>query len=80
MWKVLLLGDDEYEEDPVCGVIVEVLPDLPIDEVRQKYKEAQVCRAATRHASADTCALSHPNALALPQRRTPLRRPRGTRC
>jgi len=41
MWKVLLLGDEEYEEDPVVGVIVEVLPEIPMDEARRKFAEAQ---------------------------------------
>jgi len=47
MWKVLLLGDDEYEEDPVCGVIVGVIPDMAMDEVREKYRQAMV-RCAPR--------------------------------
>mmetsp|Transcript_874 Transcript_874/g.2473 ORF Transcript_874/g.2473 Transcript_874/m.2473 type:complete len:169 (-) Transcript_874:89-595(-) len=41
MWKVLLLGDEDYEEDPVVGVIREVLPDIPMDEIREKYHQAQ---------------------------------------
>lgn len=41
MWKVLLLGDEEYEEDPVVGVIVEILPELGADQARQKFHQAQ---------------------------------------
>ena len=42
MWKVILLGDEEYEEDPVCEVLKAVIPE--IDNLRQaaeKYQEAQ---------------------------------------
>lgn len=64
MWKVLLLGDDEYEEDPVVGVIAQVIPDIGIDEVRQKYKQAMVlcacslavfCSASARAQKGRTC-------------------------
>merc|ERR1711924_153013 len=42
MWKVILLGDDEYEEEPVCEVLKNVIPDIEnIMQAKQKFAEAQ---------------------------------------
>lgn len=42
MWKVLLLGDEEYEEDPVCDVLCAVMPEVIADarQAKEKYDEA----------------------------------------
>lgn len=71
MWKVLLLGDEEYEEDPVVGVIVEVLPEIPMDEARQKFHEAQVSKETAMHAR------TRPGSSGA---HTPSRRQRATPC
>ena len=42
MWKVLLLGDDEYEEDPVCEVLEAIMPNIENQRVaREHFDEAQ---------------------------------------
>jgi len=42
MWKVLLLGDDEYEEDPVCEVLQAVMPNIENQRAaREHFDEAQ---------------------------------------
>lgn len=42
MWKVLLLGDEEYEEDPVCEVLLAVIPEIENRaQAGDKYQEAQ---------------------------------------
>ena len=42
MWKVLLLGDDEYEEDPVCEVLEAVMPNIENQRTaKEHYDEAQ---------------------------------------
>ncbi|EOD15408.1 hypothetical protein EMIHUDRAFT_245546 [Emiliania huxleyi CCMP1516] len=40
MHKVILLGDEDYEEEPVCEALVRVIPDLK-GEAKEKYLEAQ---------------------------------------
>ena len=41
MWKVILLGDDEYEEDSVCTVLHQVIPDIENQrQARERYEEA----------------------------------------
>lgn len=41
MWKVILLGDEEYEPDPVCDVLVKVIPDIEnVVQAKDKYEEA----------------------------------------
>ena len=42
MWKVLLLGDDEYEEDPVCEVLKAQIPDIEnLSQAKVVFEEAQ---------------------------------------
>lgn len=42
MWKVILLGDSDYEEDPVCEVLKGVIPEIGNDrEAKMKYDECQ---------------------------------------
>ena len=42
MWKVLLLGDEEYEPDPVCEVLKAVIPDIDnLRQAKEKYDEAE---------------------------------------
>jgi ATP-dependent Clp protease adapter protein ClpS len=41
MWKVILLGDDEYEEEAVCGVLISVIPDITnARQATERYNEA----------------------------------------
>ena len=41
MWKVILLGDDEYEEDPVVAVLKQVIPEIENErQARERYTEA----------------------------------------
>ena len=47
MWKVILLGDADYEEDPVCDVLKGVIPDIDNDrDAKEKYLECQETRRA----------------------------------
>ena len=40
MWKVTMLGDDEYEVDPVCEVLQTVIPDIEnFKQAKEKYDE-----------------------------------------
>ena len=40
-YKVILLGDEEYEPDPVCDVLVKVIPDIEnVVQAKDKYEEA----------------------------------------
>jgi len=42
MWKVVLLGDEEYEEEGVCEVLLSVVPEIEnLAQAGQKYQEAQ---------------------------------------
>jgi len=42
LYKVLLLGDDEYEEDPVCEVLNQVIPEITnLRQAQERYDEAQ---------------------------------------
>ena len=42
MWKVVMLGDDEYECDPVCDVLMTVIPDIEkFQQAKEKYDEAE---------------------------------------
>ena len=41
LWKVILLGDEEYIEDEVCPVLVAIIPDIENDrQAKEKYDEA----------------------------------------
>ena len=41
MWKVILLSDNEYEEDPVCSVLTSVIPDITnMRDATERYEEA----------------------------------------
>lgn len=41
MWKVILLSDDEYEEDPVVSVLHQVIPEIENErQARERYEEA----------------------------------------
>jgi len=41
MWKVILLSDEEYEQDPVCSVLVSVIPGIENDrQAGERYQEA----------------------------------------
>ena len=40
MCKVIMLGDDEYEVDPVCEVLQTVIPDIEnFKQAKEKYDE-----------------------------------------
>ena len=42
MWKVIMLGDEEYECDPVCDVLQTVIPDIEnFKQAKEKYDEAE---------------------------------------
>ena len=42
MWKVVMLGDEEYECDPVCDVLQTVIPDIEnFKQAKEKYDEAE---------------------------------------
>ena len=42
MWKVLLLGDTDYEQDPVCTVLTTVIPEIENErQAAEKYEMAQ---------------------------------------
>ena len=42
LWKVILLGDEEYIEDEVCPVLVAIIPDIENDrQAKEKYDEAE---------------------------------------
>ena len=44
MWKVLLLGDDSYEENPeiVYEILKECIPEIPnLRDAQQRFEEAQ---------------------------------------
>ena len=41
MWKVILLSDDEYEQEPVCSVITAVIPEIANErQALERYEEA----------------------------------------
>merc|ERR1712217_544915 len=43
LWKVIMLGDEEYEEDLVCEVLLQVIPEIGnLRQAQEKYKEAEV--------------------------------------
>ncbi|KAL1529266.1 hypothetical protein AB1Y20_000220 [Prymnesium parvum] len=43
MWKVIMLGDEEYEEDPVCEVLLQVIPEIGnLRQAQEKYREAEL--------------------------------------
>jgi ATP-dependent Clp protease adapter protein ClpS len=40
MYKVVMLNDEDYEEDPVCSVLVAVIPEIVNDrQAAEKYNE-----------------------------------------
>ena len=40
LWKVILLGDEEYIEDEVCPVLVAIIPDIENDrQAKEKYDD-----------------------------------------
>ncbi len=42
MWKVIMLGDEEYEVDPVCDVLKTVIPDIEnFQQAKEKYDECE---------------------------------------
>ncbi|KAF6004343.1 hypothetical protein F1559_000437 [Cyanidiococcus yangmingshanensis] len=41
MWKVILLGDEEYKEKHVVESLVKTIPKMDKEEARRIYKEAQ---------------------------------------
>ena len=42
LYKVILLGDNEYEEGPVCSVLHSVIPEIEnLRQATEKYDEAQ---------------------------------------
>merc|ERR1719221_1656700 len=42
LWKVILLGDEEYVEEPVCDALVRVIPELAnVMQAKERYHEAQ---------------------------------------
>jgi len=42
LWNVFLLGDEEYEQDPVCEVLLNIVPDIAnLRQAAEKYEEAE---------------------------------------
>jgi len=43
LWKVILLGDVDYEPDPVCTVLQGVIPEISNErQAKERYEEAQL--------------------------------------
>lgn len=42
LYKVILLGDEDYEEDPVCEVLLNIIPDIEnLRQASEVYQTAQ---------------------------------------